>query len=72
MEDAMQAEEQPKLSRYFQAGSPLRCALQTCQKPVRGTCVHANDDRFYCCHGCAVEAASIDRTNIEDFKPRRK
>ena len=68
----MQQTEQPKLSKYLQAGSPICCFLPSCRKPFLGTCIHANDGHFYCSHGCADEGAKVDLTHIEQFTPRKK
>ena len=68
----MQPDEQPKLSRYLQAGSPISCFLPTCQKPFLGTCIHANDGHFYCSHECADAGAIVDLSHVERFRPRKK
>ena len=68
----MQQTEQPKLSKYLQAGSPICCFLPSCRKPFLGTCIHANDGHFYCSHGCADEGTKVDLTHIEQFTPRKK
>ena len=65
--------EQPKLSRYLQAGSPLCCHLSSCRKPFLGTCIHANDGHFYCSHGCADDGErQRPSAKIEKFDPRKK
>ena len=50
-----------KISRYLQAGAPLRCFLPSCQKPFLGTCIHANDGHFYCSNECADEKIDLSR-----------
>jgi hypothetical protein len=55
-------------SRYLEAGSPICCFLPSCRKPFRGTCIHANDGRFYCSHDCAEEGAKIDLSHVETLK----
>jgi hypothetical protein len=55
-------------SRYLEAGSPICCFLPSCRKPFRGTCIHANDGRFYCSHDCADEGATIDLSHVETLK----
>jgi hypothetical protein len=64
--------EQPKLSKYLQAGSPLSCFLQACRKPFRGTCVHANDGHFYCSAECAEEGEKAGLAKVETLRPRKK
>jgi hypothetical protein len=68
----MQANEQPKPSRYLAAGSPICCFLHSCRKPFLGTCIHANDGHFYCSHECA-EGGAKERPSakIEQFKARK-
>jgi hypothetical protein len=66
------SEQHPKLSRYQQAGSPMRCFLPSCHKPFLGSCIHANDGHFYCSHGCADAAAKVDLSHIEQFKARKR
>jgi hypothetical protein len=66
------ASDQPKISRYLRAGSPIRCFLPACQKPFLGTCIHANDGHFYCSHECADSAVKIDLTHVEQLRPRKK
>ena len=68
----MQTNEQPKISRYLEAGSPISCFLPSCRKPFLGTCVHADDDRFYCSHECAEEGQKSGLTNVERLNPRKK
>jgi len=68
----MEQTEQPKLSRYLQAGSPIRCFLPSCQNTFRGTCIRGNDGHFYCSHQCAEVAAKTDLTHVEQLRPRRK
>jgi hypothetical protein len=65
--------DQPKLSRYLQAGSPICCYSPTCQKPFLGTCVHANDGHFYCSHACADDGER-DRPSakVEQFRARKR
>jgi hypothetical protein len=66
------ATEGPKLSRYQQAGSPIRCYLPSCQKPFLGSCIHANDGHFYCSHGCADEGMkSAPTAKIEPFRRKK-
>jgi hypothetical protein len=73
MEDAMEvAAEQPKLSRYLQAGSPIRCFLPSCQKPFLGTCIHANDGHFYCSLECVDEGSKVDLSHVQTLRPRKK
>jgi len=55
-------------SRYLEAGSPICCFLPSCRNPFRGTCIHANDGRFYCSHDCAEEGAKIDLSQVETLK----
>src|SRR4029079_14222941 len=55
-------------SRYLDAGSPVCCFLPSCRKPFRGTCIPANDGRFYCSHECAEEGAKIDFSQVETLK----
>jgi hypothetical protein len=65
--------EQPKLSRYLQAGSPLSCFLESCQKPFIGTCIHANDGHFYCSHACSDDGErERPIAKVEQFRPRKK
>ena len=69
----MQTEQQPKTSRYLEAGSPIRCYLPTCQKPFLGTCIHANDGHFYCSHGCADEGErERPVSKVEQFRAHKK
>ena len=72
MEDQMPTIEQRKTSRYLEAGSPISCFLHSCRKPFLGTCVHADDDHFYCSHECAEKGQKADLTNVEQLKPRKK
>ena len=72
MEDVMPAVEQPKTSRYLEAGSPISCFLNNCQKPFLGTCVHGNDGHFYCSHECAQEGEKADLGKVEQLRPRKK
>jgi hypothetical protein len=72
MEDVMQTSEQPKISRYLEAGSPVSCHLASCRKSFLGTCIHANDGHFYCSHGCAAEGEKKrPSAKIQQFKARR-
>lgn len=64
--------EQPKLSKYLEAGSPLSCFLQSCRKPFLGTCVHANDEHFYCSRECADVGEKANLANVEQLRPRKK
>lgn len=51
------------------ARSPLSCFLPSCGRPFEGTCVHANDDHFYCSSNvCADEGDKIDLSHVEQFK----
>ena len=68
----MQTTHQPKTSRYLEAGSPASCFLHSCRKPFRGTCIHGDDDHFYCSHECAEEGQKVDLANVEQLKPRKK
>ena len=72
VEDDMQTAEGLKTSRYLEAGSPLTCFLRSCGKPFMGTCIHADDDHFYCSHECAEEGQKVDLANVEQLKPRKK
>jgi hypothetical protein len=72
MEDHMQTNEQPKTSRYLEAGSPIACFLHTCSKPFFGTCIHANDGHFYCSHECAEEGEKANLAKVERLRPRKK
>lgn len=62
--------EQPKRSRYLQAGSPIACFLPSCRKPFLGSCTRGNDGHFYCSHQCADAGEKIDLTHVEPM-PRR-
>ena len=64
--------EQPKLSKYLQAGSPSSCFLQSCRKPFLGTCIHANDGHFYCSRECAEIGEKANLANVEQLRPRKK
>ena len=64
--------EQPRVSRYLQAGSPVCCFLPSCQKPFLGTCTRGNDGRFYCSHACADEGEKIDLSHVETLPRRAK
>ena len=66
------ATDQPKTSRYLEAGSPISCFLHTCRKPFLGTCVHANDGHFYCSHECAEEGEKVNLGKVEQLRPRKK
>ena len=66
----MPTTEQPKTSRYLEAGSPISCFLNSCRKSFLGTCVHGDDDHFYCSHECAEEGQKADLSNVELLKPR--
>jgi hypothetical protein len=68
----MEQTEQPKLSRYLQAGSPIHCFLPSCQNTFRGTCIRGNDGHFYCSHECADAGAKTDLTHVEQLRPRKK
>ena len=59
----MEQTEQPKLSRYLQAGSPIRCFLPACQQPFLGTCIRGNDGHFYCSHAGTVTFPFPTRTH---------
>jgi hypothetical protein len=63
--------EQPKLSRYLQAGS-ISCFLPSCRKPFLGTSIHANDGHFYCSLDCVDEANKVDLSHVETLRPRKK
>ena len=66
----MPTTDQPKPSRYLEAGSPVSCFLHGCQKPFLGTCIHAEDGHFYCSHECAEEGQKADLSNVKLLKPR--
>ena len=66
------ASDQPKLSKYLQAGSPICCFLPSCRKPFLGACIHANDGHFYCSHGCADEGQKAALANVEQLPTRKK
>jgi len=66
------AADQPKLSRYLQAGSPIRCFLPSCQKTFLGTCVHSSDGHFYCSQECAEEGNKVHLLHVQTLRPRKK
>lgn len=65
--------DQPRLSRYLQAGSPTRCQLPACQTPFDGTCYYGSDGKFYCSHECTNQGErERPSATIEPFRPRSK
>jgi hypothetical protein len=63
--------DNPKVSKYLQAGSPICCFLPSCRKPFIGTCIHANDGHFYCSRVCADEGERMDMSHVERLAKRR-
>src|SRR5690349_15244413 len=71
-EDRVGMTEQPKLSRYLQAGSPISCFLPSCRKPFLGTCVRGSDGHFYCSNECADEGDKVDLSRVEQLQVKAK
>jgi hypothetical protein len=63
------SETKIKPSRYFDAGSPMRCFLPSCKNLFDGKCHRGDDDRYYCSAECASEG--IDE-NLKVVEPIRK
>jgi hypothetical protein len=66
------ATDGPKVSNYLAAGSPTRCFLPSCRKPLGARCVHGKDGHYYCSEACTAAARTADFSHVEELRPQAR